>query len=594
ATQWSLPKAESWSIVSGSYFGSSMRSEKSPYWGRVGREPRWDETREGYRNFTMTGWGMSAVASFLFLSFAFLLIADLKRKTLGHFACRSLAVASLTGSVLALMLSWGRHFPLYRLFYALPYFSTIRNPEKWNGPFVLCAVIGGALILDRVWTALRTADRDEMGRLTRALAWAGATLGIAAFAVLVFTITTRDLKLEQLLREDYGALAMRAVEHSVWVSWKTLLLLVAAAAGTLVFLRADRRGKFSAAFWLGGLALLAVGDLLYTNAFFVQPHRYRVLTKPNPLVETLEKAGPDRRLKLLPPRHPLLNNLRLTLLPIPGFDLFDPVSVSRMPDDYAAFFKALESNPIRLWELGAVRFFLSFPDAQAQLDAMDGGRKRFVERAAFGVTVVDGLYVPTAFAAPQDRMLRLLEFTGALPKYRWVPVVESLPATAEGAADILRRMAAPEFDPAETVFVHGEAPSVSQRRGATGIRLLDETPVEARMEVELDSPAFMVRAGRYDSNWEVRADGTPLELLRVNALFQGVVVPAGRHTLVWSYRPPLRPVAVAVAGRLLLLLALLGWVRQGGAPLGGTALENHRLLDAALRSLRERSFGSFL
>ncbi|MCX6996238.1 MAG: hypothetical protein NTV49_03935, partial [Kiritimatiellaeota bacterium] len=55
ATQWGVPPVETWNIVSGNYFGSSIRSETHPYWGRMGRDAGWETTRQGFRNFSMCG-----------------------------------------------------------------------------------------------------------------------------------------------------------------------------------------------------------------------------------------------------------------------------------------------------------------------------------------------------------------------------------------------------------------------------------------------------------------------------------------------------------------------------------------------------------
>src|SRR5438046_5477330 len=50
---------------------------------------------------------------------------------------RFLAVAALV----CLILAFGRYAPVYRLVFALPYFSTIRNPIKFMHPFHLALLI---------------------------------------------------------------------------------------------------------------------------------------------------------------------------------------------------------------------------------------------------------------------------------------------------------------------------------------------------------------------------------------------------------------------------------------------------------------------
>jgi hypothetical protein len=58
-------------------------------------------------------------------------------------------------------------------------------------------------------------------------------------------------------------------------------------------------------------------------------------------------------------------------------------------------------------------------------------------------------------------------------------------------------------------------------------------------------------------------NGQPAEVIRVNGLVRGVVVPAaGAYEVTMAYRPASFTVGVAVAaGALLLLLGLLAWER---------------------------------
>ncbi|MEZ5405608.1 MAG: hypothetical protein R3F23_05340 [Verrucomicrobiia bacterium] len=44
-------------------------------------------------------------------------------------------------ALISLLLAWGRYAPFYQFVYALPYFSTIRNPIKFMHPFALSILI---------------------------------------------------------------------------------------------------------------------------------------------------------------------------------------------------------------------------------------------------------------------------------------------------------------------------------------------------------------------------------------------------------------------------------------------------------------------
>jgi hypothetical protein len=73
-----------------------------------------------------------------------------------------------------------------------------------------------------------------------------------------------------------------------------------------------------------------------------------------------------------------------------------------------------------------------------------------------------------------------------------------------------------------------EAPSVRITRYATDeVRLLAESPHRALLV--LNDPWY--------PGWTVTVDDRPAELVRTNAIFRGVAVPAGRHEVVFRFAP---------------------------------------------------------
>lgn len=51
-------------------------------------------------------------------------------------------------------------------------------------------------------------------------------------------------------------------------------------------------------------------------------------------------------------------------------------------------------------------------------------------------------------------------------------------------------------------------------------------------------------------------DGVEQSVLRVNYAFRGVVVPAGKHTVTFVYRPPLALIGLVISGVTLILLVI--------------------------------------
>ncbi len=61
--------------------------------------------------------------------------------------------------------------------------------------------------------------------------------------------------------------------------------------------------------------------------------------------------------------------------------------------------------------------------------------------------------------------------------------------------------------------------------------------------------------------WQVKVDGKRAEALTVDGMFRGVDVPAGVHTVVWSYRPGPFHWGLAISLGTVLFLAALAHVR---------------------------------
>jgi hypothetical protein len=137
----------------------------------------------------------------------------------------------------------------------------------------------------------------------------------------------------------------------------------------------------------------------------------------------------------------------------------------------------------------------------------------------------------------------------------FVPESVARAATETAALDA---MFAPSFVPATDAVVEGAAPA-----GTTGtVEFVRDDPEHVELRAELDGSGMVVLNDQLDDGWSVEVDGREAEPLRVDSVMRGVAVPAGTHTVTWSYRAPgLRAgLALSVVG-LLLILALALWRR---------------------------------
>ena len=72
----------------------------------------------------------------------------------------------------------------------------------------------------------------------------------------------------------------------------------------------------------------------------------------------------------------------------------------------------------------------------------------------------------------------------------------------------------------------------------------------------------MVLADLFDPGWHLTIDGTPAPIWRTNRMMRGAFVPAGGHTLVYTYRSDAFRVGAVVSMAGLIVLG--GLVCPGG------------------------------
>ncbi len=85
-------------------------------------------------------------------------------------------------------------------------------------------------------------------------------------------------------------------------------------------------------------------------------------------------------------------------------------------------------------------------------------------------------------------------------------------------------------------------------------RIVEDRPERVVVEAEAAADALLVLTDSHYPGWEARVDGERAEILLANGLHRAVAIPAGRHRVVFEYRP--RSFRVGVALSLLSLAAV--------------------------------------
>lgn len=125
------------------------------------------------------------------------------------------------------------------------------------------------------------------------------------------------------------------------------------------------------------------------------------------------------------------------------------------------------------------------------------------------------------------------QVVNALDRAYLVPDVRKLPANA-----ILPAMTAGGWNPGQTAFVPADAPVNVPAGPLTGsARVTAHAEDRVTVQTTASRPALMVLADNEYHGWTATVDGRETPIIRTNHTLRGVVVPAGTHTVEFTFRP---------------------------------------------------------
>ena len=585
ATQWSLPKLETLRVAIPGMFGYRMdTAEGGAYWGRVGEAPSNPAAMPRY-----SGAGEYAgVMVLLVAAWAFFMrknttaFTPLERKFIWFWTIAALV---------ALVFAWGRHAPFYRFVYALPYFSTIRNPLKFMHPFHLSMLVlfgYGLLGLSRLYLSEKIAAQAISW--SRVKAWLGKALPVerrwvygslalcaaSLLGYLAYSTMQGDV-VKHLASSGFPdtGMALSIARHSAKEVGLFFLFLTISVVLVILVMSGAFSGK--RAVWMPILfGIVVVADLARANAPWILHYDYQAKYESNPIIDILREKPYEQRVSA-PPFLISQSSQDQTARLFPSiyqvewlqhhFQYYNIPALEmaqepRPPAEKTAYLNAVGKNPTRYWELSNTRYVLGMTGFLNPLNSqIDQGRNRFRVRATFDFVPKPGIANPTKLeeltaVLATNGPLALFEFTGALPRTRLYPQWQV--ETNDDAA--LTLLASPTFDPAASVVVNDpfEKSSASTNAPAGDASIISYAPTRVEIRATNTAPAILLLNDRHDPEWNVTVDGQPARLLRCNYIMRGVPLPPGQHTVVFHFQPSLRGMKVTVASFALgIVLSLM-------------------------------------
>ncbi len=445
---------------------------------------------------------------------------------------------------LSLLLALGSHTPLLLWLYRAHLFSSTRYPEKFALLGIFAIIVFAARMLERLMQG------DERLR-ARTIAVLGVVTGIAiAMTVVAFTPFY-----QRMLAEIWGMgvpdIAARTAEISR-ADWLEAVIrgLLAIA---VVWFAAHRNRRI----WIVAAASFVAADLAWTLEE-INPRMPRRFFDPPPLASVLPPNRDAFRLfheadwyrhdrppavRWFPPGPWNVWTLRNGLFPMfPASARIQTV----LQDDYD------KTDLLPSHELTAAMQEVQRsgrPDWYEPFMAMSNAWFRAVYRDFGAEARRSGGDIakmkPVVFVA-----------TAHYPRYYFADQIIGV----RGRADVVAHLTTHRTSP-RVAFVEGAlfapAPGI--------VRDVAERANSASMAVECAGQCFLVMSVTRHKDWDVRVDGRRVVPLATNLAYQGIAVPAGRHSVTMRYRNPLVPLGAGVSGIVTALLIFVA-IRNNRRP----------------------------
>lgn len=488
ATQWSVPVEESLDFIIPGLFGWGSSYRSNPYRGRVGQTEGFPQHRQGLPNLNDVS---NYVGAFIMLGCVLAVVAGRKRGEVWFL---------LAGGLLACLLSFGKHAPVYRLFFELPHMSSMRNPIKWFAVASLCFGMLGSIGMSEALSKESVFSR--MSGLWKALVcFAPGIVAIVSAAVFLSGFAPGCMFWDAA-----------AVERG-WGSFAAGMLFWSLSGA--IYFWAMRSGKPESSLASGAgtsgrilpwvASLLVLVEVLNVDLRYMPYNSADTGIRGDGMTEFLNSQKRPFRI-LLSTMNGAYRYINDVMCAYYRWER-PSITVMRSEDDSAVFMRNLSSDPKKMLQLTNVRYFLS------------PGR------------IGDPDFVPVVAMKYGNSPVIVHRFTNSLPRYYVASQWEAIP---EDKA--LARLAEADFDPRRSVLVHVEReklPALPSSPVDATCEITEYMPGKAIIRTRTSHDAVLVGLERFDPSWAVFVDGKAVPMWKADWMLRACPIPAGEHTVEW-------------------------------------------------------------
>ncbi len=162
----------------------------------------------------------------------------------------------------------------------------------------------------------------------------------------------------------------------------------------------------------------------------------------------------------------------------------------------------------------------------------------------------------------EDSQWRILSRASSLSRMYMVYKSETL----QGDDQILHRLFDPQFDVLNTIVLETDPPigATPQQLQSVPVSIMRYSSSLVESEVFTSQAGFLVFTDTWYPGWKAYVDGNKTPIMRANYTFRAIRVPAGSHTVRFSYEPQSVVIGTTLSLISLFFVCLFGFVLRYG------------------------------
>ncbi len=354
ATQWSLPVIETVDFFFPGIFGLLSNDPDYPYWGGVGRSLFWDQNRQGLFNYSLT-------SHYLGIFMAIFLIYSL------FFVQKKIKWFWLSLILFNLFLSYGKYFPIYELFYDLPYVEKLRNPNKFLLVFFFCTAVLSVYGLNDFYFKVKKKVQNPKLIFTQEnkffkIFW--ITINVLLILSLVWVLAN-----ENSIKNTIGGyfnqnsiIASKIHSNIIIALLRSLVLYNTTLYILSILIKKNLKITLIRNLCLGLVSLLLL-DQYFINRHFFDFKKINTSGSDEPLTAFFleEKKKAPFRVKILTPNSRYINFFKWELARRYRIELMEYWALrdGKVPERERNYINTINNNDLRVFKLANVKFLLS-------------------------------------------------------------------------------------------------------------------------------------------------------------------------------------------------------------------------------------------